>query len=142
MRAWPVYQVLKGSWENARSQDRFYAMLANGGALDGVRLLSEDRVQTFNVPRPPTDYDPVHGTPHHGTIGGFHFAGRPGMGAMGASPRAFGHNGAGGFIGWCDPEHRISIAIHHNRMVPHGPLEERLLTPIGQAVREALGVWE
>ena len=71
---------------NARSQARFYAMLANGGELDGVRLLSEDRVRTFNIPRPPSDYDPVHGVPHHGTIGGLHFAGSPGMGAMGSNP--------------------------------------------------------
>ena len=70
---------------NARSQARFYAMLANGGELDGVRLLSEHRVRTFHVPRPPSDYDPVSGTPHNGTIGGFHFAGSPGMGAMGSN---------------------------------------------------------
>ena len=37
---------------NARSQARFYAMLANGGELDGARLLSEERVWTFHIPRP------------------------------------------------------------------------------------------
>ena len=127
---------------NARSQARFYAMLANGGELDGVRLLSEDRVRTFNIPRPPSDYDPVHGVPHHGTIGGLHFAGSPGMGAMGSNPRAFGHNGAGGSLGWADPGHQLAVAIHHNRMVPHGPAEDSPLTPIGGAVREALGISE
>ena len=127
---------------NARSQARFYAMLANGGELNGVRLLSKDRVRTFNVPRPPSDYDPVHGVPHHGTIGGFHFAGSPGMGAMGNNPHAFGHNGAGGSLGWADPDHRVAVAIHHNRMVPHGPPEESPLTSIGGAVREALGIPE
>ena len=126
----------------ARSQARFWTMLANGGELDGVRLLSEDRVRTFHVPRPPSDYDPVHGVPHHGTIGGFHFAGSPGMGAMGNNPLAFGHNGAGGSIGWADPQHRLAVAIHHNRMVPHGPPEESPLTPIGVAVRKALGIPE
>ncbi len=126
----------------ARSQARFYAMLANGGELDGIRLLSEDRVRRFNVPRPPCDYDPVHGVPHHGTIGGFHFAGSPGMGAMGNKPSAFGHNGAGGSIGWADPDHRLAVAIHHNRMVPHGPPKESPLTPIGEAVRAALGIPE
>ena len=127
---------------NARSQARFYAMLANGGELDGVRLLSEERVRTFNIPRPPSDYDPVHGVPHHGTIGGLHFAGSPGMGAMGNSLRAFGHNGAGGSLGWADPGRRLSVAIHHNRMVAHGPPEESPLTPIGGAVRDALGLSE
>ena len=125
---------------NARSQARFYAMLANLGELDGIRLLSEDRVRTFNIPRPPCDYDPVHGVPHHGTIGGLHFAGSPGMGAMGNNPRAFGHNGAGGSLGWADPGNRLAVAVQHNRMVPHGPPEESPLTPIGTAVREALGI--
>ena len=127
---------------NASSQARFYAMLANGGELDGVRLLSEHRVRTFHVPRPPSDYDPVSGTPHNGTIGGFHFAGSPGMGAMGNNPLVFGHNGAGGSLGWADPTHRLSVAIQHNRMVAHGPPEESPLTPIGTAVRKALGIPE
>ena len=127
---------------NARSQARFYAMLANGGELDGVRLLSEHRVRTFHVPRPPSDYDPVSGTPHNGTIGGFHFAGSPGMGAMGSNPLAFGHNGAGGSLGWADPTHRLAVAIQHNRMVAHGPPAESPLTPIGTAVRKALGIPE
>ena len=127
---------------NARSQARFYAMLANGGELDSVRLLSEHRVRTFHVPRPPSDYDPVSGTPHNGTIGGFHFAGSPGMGAMGRNPLAFGHNGAGGSLGWADPTHRLAVAIQHNRMVAHGPPEESPLTPIGAAVRKALGIPE
>ena len=124
----------------ARSEARFYAMLANGGELDGVRLLSEDRVRTFHIPRPPCDYDPVHGVPHNGTIGGFHFAGSPGMGAAGNNPRMFGHNGAGGAIGWAEPDARLSVAILHNRMVPHGPPEESPLTPTGKALRDALGV--
>ena len=31
---------------NTRSRSRFYAMLANRGKHDGVRLLSEERVRT------------------------------------------------------------------------------------------------
>ena len=40
---------------NARSAVRLFALLANGGALDGVRLLSEERMRLFSVPRPDTD---------------------------------------------------------------------------------------
>ena len=125
---------------NARSEARFFAMLANGGELDGVRLLSEDRVRTFNVRRPPADYDLIHGVPHKGSIGGFHLAGSPGMGAAGNNPHLFGHNGAGGAIGWADPDARLAVAITHNRMVPHGRPEDSPLTPIGEAVRKGLGV--
>ena len=125
---------------NARSGARFWAMLANGGELDGVRLLSEDRVRLFNIPRPPCDYDPVHGVPHKGTLGGFHLPGSPGMGPVGSNPHVFGHNAAGGSVGWADPDIRLGGTITHNRMVPHGPPEESPLTPIGRAVREALGL--
>ena len=129
-----------GGMMNARSEARFFAMLANGGELDGIRLLSEDRVRLFNVRRPPCDYDPVLGTPHMGTIGGFHLAGSLGMGPMGNNSRAFGHNGAGGSVGWADPDARMAVAITHNRMFPHGPPEESPLVPIGDALRRALGV--
>src|SRR2546427_10629749 len=40
-----------GGIMNARSAARFFAMLANGGELNGVRLLSEERVRSFSVPR-------------------------------------------------------------------------------------------
>src|SRR5262249_45758634 len=59
-----------GGIMNARSAARFFAMLAQGGELDGVRLLSEERVRWFSVPRPPCDYDYVQGVPHNGSIGG------------------------------------------------------------------------
>ena len=125
---------------NARSEARFFAMLANGGDLDGVRILSEERVRTFNIPRPPSAYDPVHGVPHSGTIGGLHLVGSPGMGAAGKNPHTFGHNGAGGAIGWSDPDVRLGAAITHNRMIPHGPPQESPLTPLGDAIRKALGI--
>src|SRR5207248_9702850 len=44
-----------GGIMNARSAARFFAMLAQGGALDGVRLLSEELVRWFSVPRPPCE---------------------------------------------------------------------------------------
>ena len=125
---------------NARNEARFFAMLANLGELDGVRLLSEERVRTFHIPRHPCDYDMIHGVPDNITIGGLHFAGSPGMGPAGNNPRMFGHNGAGGTIGWAEPHARLGAAILHNRMIPHGPPEDSPLTPIGQAVRDALGV--
>ena len=125
---------------NARSEARFWAMLANGGELDRVRLLSEERVRSFSVRRPPCDYDMVLGAPHKGTIGGFHMAGSRGMGPAGNNPRTFGHNAAGGSVGWADPDARLGVAITHNRMFHHGPPEENPLVPIGHAVREALGV--
>ena len=132
---------------NARSAARFFAMLAQGGELDGVRLLSEERVRWFSVPRPPCDYDYVQGVPHNGSIGGFHLVASIGdaapplsMVAAGKSPRTFGHPGAGGSIGWADPNTRLAVAITHNRMFRATAPEENPFVPIGEAVRKALGV--
>jgi len=136
-----------GGIMNARSAARFFAMLAQGGELDGVRLLSEERVRLFNVPRPPCDYDYVQGVPHNGSIGGFHVTASIGdavppisMAAAGRNPRTFGHPGAGGSIGWVDPDAHLAVAITHNRMFRASTPEENPLVPIGQAVRKALGV--
>jgi CubicO group peptidase (beta-lactamase class C family) len=127
-----------GGIMNARSEARFFSLLANGGELDGVRLLSEDRVRRFNVPRPPCDYDLVLGVPHPGTIGGFWLAGSPSTSPMGSGPRAFGHPGAGGAVGWADPDARLAVAINHNRMFNAPTPEANPFTAIGRAVRDAL----
>ena len=136
-----------GGIMNARSAARFFAMLAQGGALDGVRLLSEERVRWFSVPRPPCDYDYVQGVPHNGSIGGFHLVASIGdadppmsMVAAGRNPRTFGHPGAGGSIGWADPDTRLAVAMTHNRMFRATTPEENPFVPIGEAVRKALGV--
>ena len=131
---------------NADSEARLWAMLANGGALEGVRLLSEERVGLFSVPRQPCDYDPIIGVPHRGSIGGFWLVGGRGMAAAGTNPRTFGHAGAGGSVGWADPDARLGVAITHNRMftapthVWQFTDEENPFVPIGHAVREALGI--
>jgi CubicO group peptidase (beta-lactamase class C family) len=40
-----------GGIVNARSEARFWTMIANGGTICGVRLLSEERVRSFVAPR-------------------------------------------------------------------------------------------
>ena len=135
-----------GGIMNARSEARFFAMLANGGELDGIRLLSKHRVGLFTAPRPPCDYDPVRGEPARTGIGGFMLVGSSGMEPAGSNPRTFGHTGAGGSIGWADPDARLAVAITHNRMfdsrnLASSPIpEEKPLVAIGRAVRKALGV--
>jgi CubicO group peptidase (beta-lactamase class C family) len=138
-----------GGIMNARSAARFFAMLAQGGELEGVRLLAEERVRLFSVPRPPCDYDYVQGVPHNGSIGGFHLVAPIGqapppiaMTPAGRNSRTFGHPGAGGSIGWADPDTRLAVAITHNRMFRATTPEENPLVPIGEAVRKALGISE
>lgn len=132
-----------GGIMNARSAARFFAMLANGGELGGVRLLSEERVRSFNVPRANREeFDPVVWRALNLGIGGFHLGGEspPAPPVVGRNPHIICHPGAGGSIGWADPDARLAVAICHNRMFDAPTPEGNPFVPIGNAVREALGV--
>lgn len=129
-----------GGFSTARDMARFFAMLANGGQLGGVRILPEALVNTFSEPRPGTDQvDDVQGITLR--IGaGFWLGGdaQPGnLGRLiGTNPRALGHPGAGCSLAWADPDKRIAVAIMHNRMcLPPAVSQD----PIRQAVTAAFG---
>lgn len=126
----------------ARSEARFWAMLANGGELDGVRLLSRERVASFSVPRERSDEpDPVmFGIPLPISSGGFWLGGDNPPVASAKSPRALCHPGQGGSIGWADPDENLAVAICHNKMFNASTRETDPILPIAQAVRKALGL--
>ena len=127
---------------NARSSVRLFAMLANGGELDGVRLLSEERVNTFSTPRPNTEQpDTTLGMPiRMGTaglwLGGMKDDNFP-FRLAGLNPRTMFHPGAGGAIAWADPDTRLAVAICHNRMV-HNPTIA--FKPVQTAVEQVFGI--
>lgn len=126
---------------NARSEARFWAMLANGGTLNGVRLLSEERVASFAGPRPHfEDADPVF----FGMKVPIGWAGYW-LGGAEAPPvssprnmRALCHPGMGGSIGWADLDSKVAVAFCHNRMFDTVDIEEDSRTIIGDAIRAAL----
>ena len=125
---------------NARSEARFWAMLAGGGEIDGVRLLSKEIVATLNTPRVRSEEpDPVmFGFPIPISIGGFWFGGTyPPVTAV-QSPRALCHPGQGNSIGWADPDTGLAVAICHNKLFNPTTWQEDPLLPIARAIREAL----
>lgn len=127
---------------NARSCARFWAMLAQGGELDGVRVLSKALVDTFNTPRAHAEEpDPVmFGFPLPISIGGFWLGGSFPPIATALTPRTIFHPGQGNSVGWADPDRRIAVAICHNRMFNGITPEADTLLPVVQAVHRALGV--
>jgi CubicO group peptidase (beta-lactamase class C family) len=132
-----------GGIMNARSAARFFAMLANGGELNGVRLLSEERVRSFSVPRTKRDeFDPVVWRVLNLGMGGFWLGGDSPSAppVVGRNPHTICHPGAGGSIGWADLDARLAVAICHNRMFDAPTAEGNPFAPIGDAVREALGI--
>ena len=66
---------------------------------------------------------PARTHPPHGL--GF-VLGLPGHLAMGPSPRAFGHTGAGGAIGFADPDAGLGFAYAPNRMYSGPGISPRL----------------
>jgi CubicO group peptidase (beta-lactamase class C family) len=122
-----------GGVGTARGLAKFYALLAEGGALDGRRLLQPkalDEMTTTLTQGPDrvllleTAFsagfmrDPVDA------------GGRKVRANYGPSLRAFGHPGAGGSFAFADPENRISFAYVMNQMEPGvlpGPKALRLV---------------
>jgi CubicO group peptidase (beta-lactamase class C family) len=102
---------------DARSLAKLYAVLANGGALGGVRLLSERglRVATTVQSRA---RDVVVPFPMHWRLG-YHRA--P---VAKRVPHAFGHAGYGGSGAWADPDRNLAVALVLNSGVgtPFGDL--------------------
>ncbi len=92
----------------ARSLARVYAMLAGGGELDGVRVLSEERVREIARVRN-RGRDRVLLIPMHWRMG-YHR-----VFTLGASaPLAFGHYGYGGSGAFCDPSRELAVALTTN----------------------------
>src|SRR3546814_7219804 len=57
-----------------------------------------------------------------------------------SSPRAIWHPGAGGSLGWADPDQKLAVAVCHNRMFNARDPKDDPILPISKAVVAALGL--
>ena len=75
-------------------------------------------------------------------ISGFHLGGEspPSPPVIGNNPHTISHPGAGGSIGWADPDARLAVGICHNRMFDAQTPQDNPLQPIGDAIRRGLGL--
>jgi CubicO group peptidase (beta-lactamase class C family) len=122
---------------NARSLARMYAMLANGGELDGAHLMPASRIDKATA----LQTDAIDGRFKTATRKalGFWLAG-PGLtAAEGAGPNAFGHAGSGGSAGFADRERNYAFAITKNGLTSTQE-SQPTATLVEQAVEEALGL--
>jgi len=126
----------------ARSAARFWAMLANGGELDGVRILSPEIVRALGIPRSNSEeLDQVmFNIPLPISLGGFWLGGEHPPVCSVKSSRAICHPGQGGSIGWADFDTNLAVAICHNRLFNANSIEEDAILVIANAVREAVGL--
>ena len=98
-----------GGIMSARGLARHYAMLANWGELDGVRVLPEARVRA-GIELQSFEWDEVYRVRVRRSLG--YRRGRD-CGPL-ASPEAFGHVGGGGSFGYADPTRRLGIGFAKN----------------------------
>ena len=117
-----------GGYATARAMASFYQMLAQGGTLNGVRLLSPRTVQyvTRNFTEERVDLN--MGMPMHRGIGPHVRGTTPGIRGLGslASPRTFGHGGVGSSYCFADPDSGVSFAYLSNSRVPDPWHSERM----------------
>lgn len=98
----------------------FYQPLINGGVTaSGRRIMKAETIEFATKPRTDSRHrDPLLGHEVNRALGVVVAGDRETMAFRGfgheASPRAFGHGGAGGQIGWGDPESGISIGYCTN----------------------------
>jgi CubicO group peptidase (beta-lactamase class C family) len=112
-RAWRAAELAAANGHsNGHSLARIYAALANGGAVDGVRVLSREGVERARSEQA------------HGPDQVLPVVTRYGLGfflpteaePLGPNPRVFGHGGAGGSYSMADPENRLSFGYVMNLM--------------------------
>ena len=113
---------------NARSIVRLYSALVAGGAVDGVQILSESMLREM-ITEHSCGTDLVSQRPSRFGIG-FQLTQpeRP----LGPNPRTFGHFGAGGSLGFCDPDTGMAFGYVTNDMGP------RWQNPRNRALIEAV----
>lgn len=126
---WREVEIASGNGHgNARGVARIYAAtVAADDGLDGVRLISRNGLETM-ITEQHNQVELLQERPYHQALGVL--LNTPVAVYMGPNPRAFGHHGIGGSIGFGDPDARIGFSYACNKMHAvgdNGPRARRLI---------------
>jgi CubicO group peptidase (beta-lactamase class C family) len=128
---------------SARALARMYGALANGGAIDGIRLVSPERISELHRLQTETPDRVIPGGLRIPKAVGYWLGGAWEAGGapsfMGARRTAFGHPGAGGSAAWADPEVGLSVAVTLNKM-QQGIFGGGIAFQAGELIRRELGL--
>jgi CubicO group peptidase (beta-lactamase class C family) len=114
-RAWRAAEIPSTNGHaSARGVARVFGALAGGGSLDGVRLTDPDALRAATTEQVRGEDLILHRASRFGL--GFQLTQpeRP----IGPNPGAFGHFGAGGSLGFCDPTAGVAFGYVMNTMGP------------------------
>ncbi len=111
-RSWRAAEVPSTNGHgNARAVARLYSALAGDGELDGVHVLSPEIIARASEQQVYGDDIVLQRPTRFGLGFQLTMAERP----LGPNPRAFGHFGAGGSLGFADPEARVAFGYAMNQ---------------------------
>jgi CubicO group peptidase (beta-lactamase class C family) len=96
----------------ARSLAQLYGALARGGELNGVRVMSKDEVAKCSIEQ---SNGPDALLILNTRFSQGYMMSQPGA-SLGPNPKSFGHPGAGGSLGYADPEAKIGFGYTMNKM--------------------------
>lgn len=128
-----------GGIMNARAIARHYAMLAGHGELDGVRILSPERVDIIRTVHIEAVDELFQAQVRKG-LG--YFLGGPedkgGSPTIGPDGSEFGHPGNGGSCGFADPERGLAFGLTKNLMRSGDVTKDTVAYQAAEAIRAAL----
>lgn len=130
-----------GGIMNARAIARHYAMLAEGGTLDGVHVLSRSAIDAARS----LETDEVDVVLERRVRKGLgYFLSGPvdagGVITMGARTGAFGHPGLGGSIGFADPENRFAFGLTKTLLTVVTEPTKATSYVVAEEIRKHLGI--
>ena len=132
---WRESEIASGNGHgNARGVARIYGAFARGGELGGVRLTTPASIEAM-ITEQHNITELMQDRPYHQALGVL--LNTPQAVYMGPNPRAFGHHGIGGSLGFADPDQRIGFSFAVNRMHAvgtNGPRAARLIDALYQVL--------
>jgi CubicO group peptidase (beta-lactamase class C family) len=112
-RQWRAAEIPAGNGHGtARSLAQLYGALARGGELNGVRVMSKEQIAQCSIEQS-SGPDELLIINTRFSLG--FMMSQPG-GELGPNPKSFGHPGAGGSLGYADPEAKIGFGYTMNKM--------------------------
>ncbi|MFT6464178.1 serine hydrolase domain-containing protein [Halopseudomonas sp.] len=125
-REWQQAEILSANGTgNARSLARFWQVMAHGGSLVGAHLL-DDKLVNVMQQQHSQGMDKTLLAPTRFGLGVMLEQDWEG-GGFGMGPQAYGHPGAGGSLGFCDPEAGVGFGYVTNTMGPYVLMDPRAL---------------
>jgi CubicO group peptidase (beta-lactamase class C family) len=132
---WRSAEIASGNGHgNARGVSRIYGALVRGGAINGVELMSKAGLERM-ITEQHNQTELLQERPYHQALGVL--LNTPVAVYMGPNPRAFGHHGIGGSIGFGDPDAGIGFSYALNKMHAvgdNGPRARRLIDALYSVV--------